>query len=173
MNNPTLLSQNAGIGPSSLIPTRHGKPIAFKKVDLAIVFSEKDLERAKLNSAVREHFEELCQSEDGKLRRVCQFAAIDMKSPDGSYYGASVQLGIWLAAGLEKTRELKAAAAARRVAAASQTASPIEETPLLPYVGIAVVGHVWNLHLGSKAADGTVVSYIIFSVESDLGSPYD
>ena len=161
MNNPTLLSQNTGIGPPSLIPTLDGKPIAFKKVDLAIVFSEKDPEREKLNSAVREHFRELCPSEDGNFRRFCQFAAIDIKSPDGSYYGASVQLGIWLAAGLEKTRELKVAAAA------SQTASPIEEMPLLPYVGIAVVGHVWNLHLGSKAADGTVVSYILFSVESD------
>lgn len=152
-----MLSQNTGIGPPSLIPTLHGKPIAFKKVDLAIVFSGKDPEHKKLNSALRKHVLELCQSQDGKVRRLCQFAAIEIKSPDGSYYGASVQLGIWLAAGLEKMRELKAAAAA------SQTAFLIEETPLLPYVGIAVIGHVWNLHLGSKAADGTVVSYLLFS----------
>lgn len=161
MNNPVLFSQNTEIGPPSLIPTLDGKPIAFKKIDLAIVFSEQNPKHRRLICAVRKDFKELCQSEEGPFRRFCQFAAIEIKSPDDSYYEASVQLGIWLAAGLEKTRELKAAANA------SQTSFSIEDTTLLPYVGIAVVGHVWHLHLGTKSADGSVVSYILFFVGSD------
>jgi hypothetical protein len=93
-----------------------------------------------------------CHSEDATLSRCCQFAAVEINSPDSSYYAASVQLAIWLAAGLEKTRQLREYAAA-----AAQEEEEREEMGLLPpYVGSVVHGHVWNLHLACKAADGSV-----------------
>ncbi|WEW59060.1 hypothetical protein PRK78_004528 [Emydomyces testavorans] len=143
------------VGPASLIPVFRGEPVAFKKVDFAIVFSGDEPELGRLYTRVTQRHDavQLSQTEDPGIGHFCQFAAIEVKSPDGSYYGASVQLAIWLAAGLEKTRQLK------ELATASETAPTTTETPLLPYVGIAVVGHVWNLHLASKTADGTVEIY--------------
>lgn len=56
-----------------------------------------------------------------------------------------------MAAGIEKSRQL-------RDLAAGQNGHGTDLSSLPPYVGIAVVGHVWDLHLASKEADGAVVS---------------
>ena len=143
------------MGPPALIPTLHGRLIAFKKIDLAVVFSGQEPQLKRLYTGVMKRHDSLwlTQSEDPSLRRLSQFIAIEIKSPDGSYYGASVQLGIWLAAGLEKHRQLRELAAEW---SETETASQAEN--LLPSVGISVTGHVWNLHFAWKCPDGTVVS---------------
>lgn len=138
----------------------------------------------------------LSQSDEAAIFFSCQLAAVEIKSPDGSYYGASVQLAIWLAAGLEKMRQLKELAAAASAASAG-TSSPLaasssapvpasggaapvpgagdapdHASPLLTYPGIAVVGQAWYLHLATKSADGTVVSTSIDSHISTVGLIY-
>lgn len=164
-----FFSQNVPIGLPSLIPTVGDEPLAFKKVDLAVVFSdsEPDLDMLCTKAMKKNAALELSQSEDGTLGGFCQFAAIAIKSPDGSYYKASVQLGIWLAAGLEKSRQLRELAATKNQAPATQTQEASQEEYLLPYVGISVHGHVWNLHLAWKGLDGAVVSdlHLIFLLE--------
>lgn len=159
-----LFSPNVSVGPASLIPTIGGEPAAFKKVDIAILFSDSNPELKRLYKVVQKKNGciELSQSQDATISLCCQFAAIEVKSPDGSYYGSSVQLAIWLAAGLEKTRRLKELAAASRAAVGSGAEGATEETALPPYVGISVVGHVWNLHLAAKMADGDVVRSTLF-----------
>lgn len=150
-----LFSQSISIGPPDLIPTYEGHPVAFKKIDLAVVFSNVHKGIRPLYMAIqkRHGYLNLCQTEDPGLRRFSQFAAVEVKSPDGSYYAASVQLGVWMSAGLERIRQL-------RDLAASQTDEETESSCPPPYVGIAVTGHVWNVHLASKEVDGRVVSLI-------------
>lgn len=104
------------------------------------------------------------QSDDGTICRFFQLAAVEVKSPDGSYYGSSVQLAIWLAAGLEKMRLLQAQAAATSHfsnATSAPSGGGDEEVAahplLMPYPGIAVVGQAWYLHLATKADNGAVV----------------
>ncbi|KAK2794534.1 hypothetical protein FQN52_008115 [Onygenales sp. PD_12] len=143
------------IGPRSLIPTLANNPIAFKKVDFAVVFSETytNLNNLYKRIGIRHPGLTLCQSEDLVISQRSQFAAIEITSPDGSYYAASIQLAVWLSAGLKKMRQLKEQASGTD----DETAASYE--PLMPFVGIIVTGCVWNLHLADKAEDGTVHIY--------------
>ncbi|KAK2813979.1 hypothetical protein FQN50_000383 [Emmonsiellopsis sp. PD_5] len=147
--------QTTPIGPRSLIPTLADKPIAFKEIDLAVVFSEAntDLNNLYKRIGIRHPGLTLCQSEDLLLSQCSQFTAIEIKSPDGSYYAASIQLAVWLSAGLEKMRQL------REQAAGIDNKTGASYEPLMPFVGIIVTGCVWNLHLADKAEDGTVRIY--------------
>ncbi|KAL1960945.1 hypothetical protein VTO42DRAFT_4833 [Malbranchea cinnamomea] len=147
--------QDTPIGPSSLIPTINGSSIAFKKIDLAVVFSEANSTIESLYEAVRIRHPLLRLSQSDRLDpgKYSQFLAIEVKSLDGSYYAASVQLAVWLAAGLQKMKLLRELATEMR----SETEpSPVH---LLPFMAIAVSGHVWNLHIASKADDGVVVRF--------------
>ncbi|KAK2804829.1 hypothetical protein FQN51_001471 [Onygenales sp. PD_10] len=143
---------SVSISPQSLLPTFSGHPFAFKKVDAAVVLSTSNTEVRPLDEEIVTRHPELhfSQSDDATMSRLFQLAAIEVKSPDGSYYGASMQMALWLAAGLEKVRLLRAEA----VATGDEEAA---ESNLLPYPGIAVVGQAWYLHLATKKADGTVV----------------
>lgn len=169
-----MFSRTVSIGPPSLIPTVADEPLAFKKVDLAIIFSDSEPDLNMLYSKIMEKdaVSELCQSEDPTLCEFCQFGAIEVKSPDGSYYGASVQLAIWLAAGLEKTRQLRKFATAKDHDHITRLKAASQEEPLLPNVGISVNGHVWNLHVAWKGIDGAVVSnlHLLFLLEALLSS---
>lgn len=187
-------SQTASITPS-LIPVFCGQPFAFKKVNSAISLSDANREVGQLYQEISKRYPmlQLSQSDHESIKRYCQLAAIEIKSPDGSYYGATIQLAIWLAAGLEKMRQLRelaitgvpdlvSASTSGDVAAGSDGRGytfapggvPADQSsdsayPLLPYVGIAVVGHAWYLHLAVKAADGTVVSSESFFFSNSIG----
>ena len=152
-------SQTVGISPAELIPTLDGKPIAFKKVDHAVVLSFFQNEMRPTYDAIRKRHPllSLCQSEDPELTRFVQFAAVEVKSPDGSYYGASVQLAVWMAAGLQRMSELREMARSNEIESESEASADGDRTSIPPYIGIAVTGHVWNLHLAGKDQDGTVV----------------
>lgn len=93
----------------------------------------------------------LSQAHDPSLSRLAQLCGIEIKSPDGSYYASSVQLAIWLSAGLENMRLLKELATGMGVQA------PTNQASLLPFIGLSIIGHVWNFHLAEKASDGTVI----------------
>lgn len=81
-------------------------PSLSKKIDFAVVFSESNVNVESLYKGIRKNHPglPLCPSEDLTLSEVSQFAAVGIKSPDGSYYSATVQLAVWLSAGLEKVR---------------------------------------------------------------------
>ena len=131
--------------------------MAFKKVDLAIAFSDTESQFGWIYDEAKNRNDDiaLCQTEDASFRRLSQFGAVEVKSPDGSYYESSVQLAIWLAAGLEKSRQLTELA--RINTSQPESGTRDKGASLLPYLGISVVGHVWNLHVAWKSADGTVV----------------
>ncbi|KAK2810211.1 hypothetical protein FQN50_003181 [Emmonsiellopsis sp. PD_5] len=144
---------SVSVSPQSLLPTFSGHPFAFKKVDAAVVLSTSNTEVGPLDEEIVTRHPELhfSQSDDATMARLFQLAAVETKSPDGSYYGASMQMALWLAAGLEKLRLL------RVEAAATGDEEAVEDANLLPYPGIVVVGQAWYLHLATKEADGTVV----------------
>ncbi|KAK2779918.1 hypothetical protein FQN52_002316 [Onygenales sp. PD_12] len=155
-----------------LLTLLQNKPFAVKKIDMSISLygARQDLRNLYLSIRKRHGHLNLSQIEDPKTHHSFQFAGIEVKSPDGSYYGASVQLAIWLAAGLQKLTELRELADS--VASPSSvsvgigaptdplTNEPSDSVdPHPPYLGIAVVGHSWYVHMGSKEADGTVIIY--------------
>ncbi|PGH13165.1 hypothetical protein AJ80_06411 [Polytolypa hystricis UAMH7299] len=157
----TMQVQAVSISPQSLIPAFVRQPFAFKKVNIAVFLSDSRQEIQRLYVAIQKRHPLLLlsQSEDATVGHFFQFAALEVKSPDGSYYGASVQFAIWLAAGLEKMRQLKdlAGASSSGGSPADQLSDPGSHLPLYP--GIAVVVQAWYLHLAAKAMDGTVAIY--------------
>ncbi|KAK2805304.1 hypothetical protein FQN50_006205 [Emmonsiellopsis sp. PD_5] len=164
--------QTTLISPTSLIPVLQNKPFAVKKIDMSISLSgaRRDLRNLYLSIRKRHSGLNLSQIEDPKTHHSVQFAGIEVKSPDGSYYDASIQLAIWLAAGLQKLtylRELADSVVSPSsvpvgIGAPADRATDVPSDSmgrLPPYLGIAIVGHSWYVHMGSKEADGTVIIY--------------
>jgi len=92
----------------------------------------------------------LSQTEDATLGHMALMLALEAKSLDGTYNDASIQLAIWLAAGLEKMREL---------ASLPIIDDEIQDDRLMPFVGLTVVGHQWELHIAVKSANVNVNIY--------------
>lgn len=88
----------------------------------------------------------LSQTDTGPMTCCPQLVALEFKGPDGCYNESSIQLGIWMAAGLEKLSQLQA------------LTEPSAVGPIPPILGLTVVGHFWSLHLLCKVDDSTVVS---------------
>jgi hypothetical protein len=111
------------------------------------------------------------------------FADAEVKEAGGSYTEATVQLGTWAAAGLEKTARLAnaARAVARPAVTENEDYSDVNPNPaeydvtrMMPLVGWTVVGHVWSLHISYKERDGSVVSFRIYEIvpySRDLTDP--
>lgn len=126
-------------------------------MDLILAFDKSNPEIGQLTSKVlkRDPFLSLSQTDDPTVGTHSHCVAIEVKSPDGSFYGSSLQLATWLAAGLEKMNlllESASEALGRKKQKDQKSNSP------LPFIGIAVIGHTWNLHVASKADNGDVVS---------------
>ncbi|EEP78554.1 predicted protein [Uncinocarpus reesii 1704] len=154
---PSFLSvvpvHNISIAPSDLMP-KVDHLIPFKKVDYLISFSSKHGDVGPLTSAALKSQRDLSLSQtlDPRVGSTPHFVAVEVKTPDGAYLPSSVQLVTWMAAGLEKVRQLK------------EEAEQISKEPeqgdiLLPFIGISVTGHIWNLLITAKAEDGTVTMY--------------
>lgn len=138
----------------SLVPHHSGQPVTFEKVDLGVHFSLQNPTMDRLARRVQEaHWPPvvLSQSDSGSLWRSPQLLAVEIKPPAGSYDSSSLQLAIWLAAGLEKIEQLRRLASER---------IPLEELnvdPTLPLIGITDLGHIWSLHLMAKRDNGDMV----------------
>jgi hypothetical protein len=73
---------------------------------------------------------------------------IEVKEAGGDYNEALVQLGVWSAAALEKTRSLM---------------KLDQSSDLKPYIGITVIGHEWKVHISWKAPEtGETVGAVLY-----------
>jgi hypothetical protein len=154
---------------SSLIPTHTSTSFA-KKADLALAFSLSHPEVLRTLEPIHTRYPELSlsQMEDAYTMRVPLIAGVEVKEPGGSYSEATVQLGVWCAAGLEKLRRLREEAHERRTNEAVEVdkqppgeggAEGDDELP--PFVGWTVVGHDWKFHVAWKDSSGKVVSFFV------------
>lgn len=154
---------------SSLIPVSTTTSFA-KKADLALAFSLSHPEVLRTLEPIHTRCPELnlSQMEDAYTMRVPLVAGVEVKEPGGSYSEATVQLGVWCAAGLEKLRRLREEAHERRTNEALEVDNPPsgeggverdEELP--PFVGWTVVGHDWKFHVAWKDSSGKVVSFFV------------
>ncbi|KAH8707021.1 hypothetical protein GQ44DRAFT_493367 [Phaeosphaeriaceae sp. PMI808] len=69
----------------------------------------------------------------------------EVKERGGDSNEADMQLGIWLAAGLQLLKH--------------QRLAVIGSGDILPFVGGIIVGHEWRVHIAWKEENGGVVSY--------------
>lgn len=154
---------------SSLIPVSTTTSFA-KKADLALAFSLSHPEVLRTLEPIHTRYPELTlsQMEDAFTMRVPLVAGVEVKEPGGSYSDATVQLGVWCAAGLEKLSRLREEAHERRTNEALEVDNPPsgeggverdEELP--PFVGWTVVGHDWKFHIAWKDSSGKVVSFFV------------
>ena len=151
-----LHSDTARIFDNSLVPHIGSQPVTFKKVDIAVSFSDEgDKAKQVLKKVWSKHpMVPLCQTDDPRIAYLPQLLAIEVKPHDGSYCESSLQLGIWMAAGLERICQLRTLASQRPPSIGTEQQSG----HIPPLVGVTVVGHVWSLHLTSKDETGLVVS---------------
>ncbi|KAH9204607.1 hypothetical protein DL95DRAFT_113993 [Leptodontidium sp. 2 PMI_412] len=85
---------------SSLLPTHTSTSFA-KKADLALAFSLSHPEVFHALEPIQTQYPDLClsQMEDAYTMRVPPVAGVEVKERGGSYNEATVQLGVWCAAG--------------------------------------------------------------------------
>jgi hypothetical protein len=155
---------------SSLLPTHTATSFA-KKADLALAFSLSHPEVSRTLEPIHTQYPELSlsQMEDAYTMRVPLVAGVEVKERGGSYNEATVQLGVWCAAGLEKLRRLREEGHEKRTRERGEVDEPPrkegeaeEERELPPFVGWTVVGHEWKLHVVWKDESGNVVSLPFF-----------
>ncbi|KAI9813024.1 MAG: hypothetical protein M1832_006415 [Thelocarpon impressellum] len=141
--------QTAVLSPITLLPVTNGRAIQPRKVDLALAFSADDRTVAATYARVRHMVLKptLSQTSDAKARGMALLANVEVKSSAGDYLEASVQIGTWVAAGLEKLRLL----------ATEFSGTEYACDQLWPLPCWTVVGHTWSLHIAYKERDGTVI----------------
>ncbi|KAJ9653150.1 hypothetical protein H2201_009174, partial [Coniosporium apollinis] len=150
--------QYSDINSPSLLPHVHNTAIPTKKADLALATSAHAPTRPLLRP----------QMAETSVSRLALPACVEVGEPGKSYLEASLQLGVWCFAGLEKLRELRALSGklAQQMptpgstdeeveAAAEGTEEPGDELPLF---GWTAIGMDWKLHVAFRdKADGGVV----------------
>ncbi|KAK2858414.1 hypothetical protein FQN49_004760 [Arthroderma sp. PD_2] len=144
--------QSVSIGPASLLPSvdHHA---TFKKVDYLISYQCTHDEIHEVTAAVLANRQDLLLSQTEDTHGTeSHFVAVEIKSPDGSLYSSILQLATWLAAGLEKRRQLQ-------TLVSQSTEQPPPEMENLPVLGISVVGHTWYLFIAVNAQSGGMTLY--------------
>jgi hypothetical protein len=96
------------------------------------------------------HGYQISQTADAFTERVLFFSGIEVKSDDGGKKEALAQLAIWLAAGLEKIRQL-----------GEQVKGEGEESInwMLPSLGLTIIGHDWYIYLAYKVGHEVVSTF--------------
>ncbi|KAI9813023.1 MAG: hypothetical protein M1832_006414 [Thelocarpon impressellum] len=142
-------SQKVSISPLSLLPTFRGTYIQPRRVDLALAFTDVNAKISAAYAHARDIIPDVAfsQTMDAGIAEMALFAHVEIKSPAGEYFGASVQLGTWVAAGLEKLWRL----------AEDLSETGYDCARLWPVPCWTVVGHAWNLHLAYKEGDQSVI----------------
>ncbi|KAG4428471.1 hypothetical protein IFR05_016048 [Cadophora sp. M221] len=148
---------------SSLFPT-HTSTSFTKTADLALAFSLSHPEMLRALDPIHTRYPELglSQMEDAYTMRFPLVAGVEVKERGGSYNEATVQLGVWCAARLEKSRRLREEGQQKRTREGTETDGPPREVEaegegeLPPFVGWTVVGHEWKLHVVWKDRSGNV-----------------
>lgn len=127
--------------------------IPFKKIDFLVSYDEAHAQVQQLVDAIQSKYQMLFLSPTQDICAACspQLAAIEVKCPEGVYLSSSLQLATWLAAGLEKTRQLYMLAGASKEGRTAES--------LMPLMGVTVVGHFWLLYIAEKDASGKVVGF--------------
>lgn len=96
------------------------------------------------------HGYQISQTTDAFTKRVLLFSGMEIKSDDGGKKEALAQLAVWLAAGLEKIRQL-----------GEQLKDEGEDSInwMLPSLGLTVIGHDWYIYLAYKVGDEVVRTF--------------
>jgi hypothetical protein len=137
----------------ALLPTIDTIPVA-KKADLAILLSrlhpDVKLMKDKIATEHGPRFT-LSQLTDAWTCAVPQVCGFEIKAANGDAEEASLQLAVFLAAGITKNR---------RLADIRRAMHPESQTPFKPrpMVGWTVVRHGWHFHMAWEGVDGTIVS---------------
>ena len=84
---------------------------------------------------------------DVYTRTVPLQCGFEVKERGGDSNEADMQLGLWSAAGLQLLKQQRLAVAGLG--------------EILPFVGGAIIGHEWKVHISWKHENGSVVSYAI------------
>lgn len=104
---------------------------------------------------------------DTYTKHIPLVGGIEVKTSGGSSLEASVQLGIWSAAGLQKARLLQRERQLMTAAGPSdrdaRQSVPSQENEQLPFFGWTIVGHEWKLYITWKDVIGEVVSHVNLS----------
>ncbi|KAH7379977.1 hypothetical protein BKA64DRAFT_765676, partial [Cadophora sp. MPI-SDFR-AT-0126] len=135
------------------------------KADLALAFSLSHPEVFHALEPIHTQYPDLClsQMEDAYKMRVPLVAGVEVKERGGGYNEATVQLGVWCAAGLEKLRRLRGEGHDKRTGERGEAYEPLRREAeaegggeLPPFVGWTVVEHEWKLHVVWKDGSGNV-----------------
>jgi hypothetical protein len=97
------------------------------------------------------HGYQISQTTDAFTKRILLFSGMEVKSDDGGKKEALAQLAIWLAAGLEKVRQL-----GEQVRAEGQDSI----NWLLPSLGLTIIGHDWYIYLAYKVSNEVVRTFL-------------
>ncbi|KAL3477471.1 hypothetical protein BJX99DRAFT_269872 [Aspergillus californicus] len=89
------------------------------------------------------HGYQISQTTDAFTKRILLFSGMEVKSDEGSKKEALAQLAIWLAAGLEKIRQL-----GEQVKGEGEGEDSTNW--LLPSIGLTIIGHDWYIYLAYK-----------------------
>ncbi|KAK2777783.1 hypothetical protein FQN53_002064 [Emmonsiellopsis sp. PD_33] len=153
--------QSISIAPGSLLPRVHRQTIRSRRIDLGIFYDRRNPRVSGLLNPIRsEHMEGQGSFSPTQHAKglAPQVVSIEIKSPDGSAYTSSMQLVTWLAALLERLRELQAQGRMPTDAGAATATGP--ENKPLHAIGISVVGHHWLIFVAVKNAEnGNVAVY--------------
>jgi hypothetical protein len=123
---------------SELLPTLPETILPFaRKADLALGFNPF---HAQVKPTINEVYcarpgFSLSQMSDAYTSTVVLGCGIEIKESGGDYNEATMQLGVWSAAGLEKMRSMLDVKTSGAV---------------MPLLGITAIGHEWKIHISWK-----------------------
>ncbi|KAJ9624517.1 hypothetical protein H2203_005252 [Taxawa tesnikishii (nom. ined.)] len=160
--------QYSDINSNSLLPHVHNTAIPTKKADLAIAVSAHTPATAPVYTALRtsDPTMRLSQMSETSVSRLALPGCIEVGEPGKSYLEASLQLGVWCFAGLEKLKELRVHSGKtdEQILASgeekeSEIAQDMRSQEDLPIFGWTAIGMDWKLHVAfeDKADGGAVV----------------
>jgi hypothetical protein len=101
------------------------------------------------------HGYQMSQTTDAFTKRILLFSGMEVKLDDGGNKEALAQLAIWLAAGLEKIRQL-----------GEQVKGEGEDSInwMLPSLGLTIIGHDWYIYLAYKVGHEVVSTFLHLEV---------
>ncbi|KAJ0417623.1 hypothetical protein BJY00DRAFT_289284 [Aspergillus carlsbadensis] len=159
--------QSQQIDPSLLPRSKSTLGKLSKKTDYTLSFACRDALVQDLYNKISlgGHGYEISQTTDAFTKRIVLFSGMEVKSEDGGKKEALAQLAIWLAAGLEKTRQLGAQVK-------GEGEGEDSANWLLPSLGLTIIGHDWYVYLAYKLGNELHVVGPVNAVVTDTRTIY-
>lgn len=161
------ISQHSDFNSKSLLPHVHNSAIPTKKADLAIAFSPHASSTSAVYAAIRtsDPVIKLSQMAETSVSRLALPGCVEVGEPGKNYLEASLQLGVWCFAGLQKLDELSIERQRIRGGGDETRAINVDDNDsaniatascTLPLFGWTSIGMEWKLHLAYKNSDDSV-----------------